>query len=96
MSQNIYGLRVPREIAELIRKMHPHIKKKVKESMRMILEEPRSGKPLKEELSGLWSFRIGRIRIIYKIGEEIIEVVTIGPREIIYEETARLMRGKGR
>jgi len=59
----------------------------------MILADPHSGKALKEELSGLRSFRVGRFRIIYRIaaGKE-IEIVTIGPRESIYRETYLLLR----
>lgn len=59
----------------------------------MILSDPHSGKALKEELSGLRSFRIGRFRIICRIapGKE-IEIIAIGPRENIYRETYLLLR----
>lgn len=59
----------------------------------MILADPHSGKTLREELSGLRSFRVGRFRIIYRIaaGQE-IEIVAVGPRESIYRETYLLLR----
>jgi mRNA interferase RelE/StbE len=84
---------VPRDIRELIRKTHPVLKKKLRASLKMILSGPNSGKPLMDELSGLRSLRVSSFRVIYRIrstGE--IELVAIGPRERIYEETFRLIQ----
>lgn len=92
MKRPLYKLRVPDEVADLIRSMHPHIKKKVKSSLKMILSDPESGKKLKDELSGLRSFRVSRFRIIYRISGKQIEIAAIGPRERIYEETYRILR----
>ena len=51
------------------------------------------GKSLKDELEGLRSYRISRFRIIYRISaNQIIEVVAIGPRQPIYEETYRIIK----
>ena len=89
----MYKLVVPKDVRELIRKMHPSLKKKVKASLKIILSEPHSGKTLMDELSGLRSFRISSFRIIYRIKEpEQIELVAIGPRERIYEETFRIIQ----
>ena len=91
----MYKLVAPKEIQELIRTMHPSLKKKVKASLKIILSEPYSGKALMEELSGLRSFRISSFRIIYRIKEpEQIELVAIGPRERIYQETFRIIQKK--
>jgi len=78
--------------------MHPSLKKKVKSSLKLILSDPYSGKSLMDELSGLRSFRVSSFRIIYQIkGPEQIELVAIGPRERIYEETFRIIqKGEGR
>jgi mRNA interferase RelE/StbE len=89
----MYKLVVPKDVRELIRTMHPSLKKKVKASLKIILSEPYSGKTLMDELSGLRSFRISSFRIIYRIKEpEQIELVAIGPRERIYEETFRIIQ----
>jgi mRNA interferase RelE/StbE len=86
-------LKVPDIVAALIRNLHPHLKKKVKTSLQTIVSDPFSGKPLRDELSGLRSFRVSRFRIIYRIsGKKLIEIVAIGPRECIYEETFRLLK----
>ena len=81
---------VPKDLQELIRRMHPFLKKKVKTSLKTILSDPDSGKALTKKLSGLRSFRIGSFRIIYRVQEpERIELVAIGPRKKIYKETYR-------
>ncbi len=86
---------VPREIRELIRKMHPDLKKKIRASLKILASEPESGKSLMEELSGLRSFRVSSFRIIYrKTDGENIEIIAIGPRERIYEETLRILAKK--
>jgi mRNA interferase RelE/StbE len=91
-----YRLVVSGEIRELIRTMHPFLKKKIKSSLKMVLSDPYSGKALLDELVGLRSFRVSSFRIIYRIkGPERIELVAIGPRERIYEETFRVMKKEG-
>ena len=63
--------------------------------MEVKLSEPHSGNALMDELSGLRSFRVRSFRIIYRIKEtEQIELVAIGPRERIYEETFRMIQKK--
>lgn len=60
--------------------------------MMAILADPSSGKALKEELAGLRSFRVGTFRVIYRVRRNVVEIVAIGPRERIYEETYRLLK----
>jgi mRNA-degrading endonuclease RelE of RelBE toxin-antitoxin system len=44
----------------------------------------------------LRSFKIRRIRLVYRISSgKIIEIIAIGPRKNIYEETFRLISKKG-
>ena len=88
-----YKLRMPDETANFIRHMHPEIKKKIKSSLEIILSDPHAGKSLKGELIGLKSFRTSRFRIVYKISsKQIIDIVSVGPRRIIYEITYRLLK----
>jgi mRNA-degrading endonuclease RelE of RelBE toxin-antitoxin system len=64
-----------------------------KTALNIIVSEPASGKTLREELRDLRSFRVGRTRIIYKVVQkQIIEIVAIGPRKAVYEETYRLLK----
>ena len=61
-----------------------------------MMVNPHAGKALKDELAGLWSFRVGKLRIVYRISDRVarkrcVELVACGPRERIYEETYRLL-----
>jgi len=96
MKQPLHRLRVPDEVADLVRGMHPALKRKTRKSLMTILSDPSSGKALKDELAGLRSFRVGSFRIIYRVIRKVIEIVAIGPRERIYEETYRLLKREQR
>ncbi len=86
-------LRVTDQAAALLRTLHPHIKKKVRSSFQTILADPYAKKALTEELSGLRSYRVSRYRIIYQLVQERqIEIVAVGPRERIYEDTYRILK----
>ena len=85
-------IRIPAEVADLVRSLHPQIKQKVRAALDEILKDPASGKQLQGELSAFRSFRIGKIRIIYRVKDGILEIIAIGRREVIYFETALLMR----
>jgi mRNA interferase RelE/StbE len=90
-------LKVPDHVRDLIRQLHPDLKRKVRAALSDILKDPVSGKPLERELKGYWSLRIGRHRVIYRPDEKGTEIVAIGPRRTIYEEVAReVLRSKGR
>ena len=93
MKEPALKLIIPDDVAEFVRRMHPYLKKKIKASLNIILSDPDSGKMLRDELTGLRSFRVSSFRIIYRIStKKIIEIVAIGPRERIYEETFRLLK----
>ena len=89
----MHKLVVPADIRELIRTMHPSLKRKTKSSLKMILSDPHVGKALVGELTGLRSLRAGSFRIIYRVKDpEQIELVAVGPRERVYEETFRIIQ----
>ena len=85
-------LRVPDEIVALIRGCHPQLKRKIRAGLKHIVIEPEVGKFLKEELEGLRSYRTSRFRIIYRISSKrTIDIIAVGPRKTIYEETYRII-----
>jgi mRNA interferase RelE/StbE len=92
MGRTLYRLNVPGDVAKLVRGMHPELKRKTKAALNAILEGPESGKALKNELAGMRSFRVGTFRAIYRVMGNIVEIVAIGPRQRIYEETYRLLK----
>jgi mRNA interferase RelE/StbE len=93
---SIRRLKISDETAELVRTLHPDLKRKIKAALQIVLNDPQSGKALKNELEGLQSFIVGKFRVVYKIAKDkgIIEVAAIGPRKTIYEETLRRLKRK--
>lgn len=88
-----YRLRVPHDVADLLRGLHPSLKQRIKGALHTLQNDPLVGKPLREELAGLRSYRVARFRIIYRIADKnTIELVAVGPRRNIYEETFRLLQ----
>jgi mRNA interferase RelE/StbE len=85
-------IRTTSEISVYIRSLHPALKKRIHNSLDQIRLQPGEGKPFQRELEGYRSFRIGRFRIIYRVMVKEIEIVAVGPRRTIYEETTRLMK----
>jgi mRNA interferase RelE/StbE len=101
MSRRPRKVRTPDAVAGLIRHLHPQIKRKLRAALEQLAKEPHSGKPLKDKLSGLWSFRVGKFRVVYRINRNgAVELVAFGGRATIYEETYRLIardtRGRAR
>jgi mRNA interferase RelE/StbE len=91
-----YKIRTSAEIANLIRGTHPLLKKKIRSALTIIVNNPDIGKSLKDELAGLKSYRVSTYRIIYRISSrQCIELIAIGPRKTIYEETYRLIKKEG-
>lgn len=85
-------LKVPDDIAALIRGLHPDLKRRVRSALSDIVDDPALGKPLRDELAGLRSCRVSRFRIVYHVTRTAIEIVALGPRRTIYHETWRRVR----
>ena len=89
----MYRIKLPDNVAALLRSLHPDLKKKARAALRNLSTNPKEGKTLRDDLEGLRSYRVGRFRIIYRISEKkYIEVVAVGPRKRIYEETLRILK----
>ena len=76
---------IPEEIKGEIRHFPPFLKGQVSDALEAIALKPGCGKILEDDLAGFRSFRIGKYRIIYKIGASRLELVAVGPRSDIYE-----------
>ena len=97
MASSLHKLRVPGDVVSFIRSMHPLLKRKVRAALQSIQIDPAVGKALKDELAGLRSCRISRFRIIYRVMTgQYIDIVAIGPRRSIYEETYRIINREER
>lgn len=86
---------VPDSLRDLIRHLPPGLKKKIKLAFHDISENPDSGKPLVGKLEGLWSYKVGKVRIIYKRQDLSSAIVAIGPRKTIYQKMTLEMTHRG-
>ena len=67
----------------------PVVKRLLAKIEKTLAQDPRGlGKPLTGPFSGLWRYRIGDYRVIYKIAQEeiLIIVARIGHRKDIYKK----------
>jgi mRNA-degrading endonuclease RelE of RelBE toxin-antitoxin system len=76
-------LSISSKVAEAIRVFHPELKAKTNAC---------AGKELKNELEGHYSFRVGKFRVIYRLTDKAIEIIGVGPRKTIYQDTVRRIR----
>lgn len=89
--------KVSAEVAQLVRGLHPDIKRKARAALDRLGIDAEAGKALQGDLKGLRSLRVARFRVIYRSpARGIIEIVVIGPRDRIYEETMRLISAESR
>jgi mRNA interferase RelE/StbE len=90
-----YLLKVSDDLVSLLRNLHPLIKAHIRSALHFLVKNPNIGKLLKEELHGLRSYRVRKYRVIYRIvaPEKILEIIVIGPRNNIYEETFKILKG---
>jgi mRNA-degrading endonuclease RelE of RelBE toxin-antitoxin system len=77
-------------VQALLGSLHPELKRKVRAALDLIRTDPKVGKELRDELEGFRSLRVGRFRMIYRLApRRLVELIAIGPRRTIYEETLR-------
>ena len=89
-----YRLVIPPHVEQTILHLAPNLKRKIRAALEAIREEPHLGKPLKDELRGLWSYRVSRYRIVYRIhrGRIEIQVIDLGPINLIYARVLEAVR----
>lgn len=89
-------LRFTPEAAACVRRLHPDVKRHVRRSLKSLRQHPLEGHVLQLELAGLRSLRSGHYRIVYRIGDkpQVIEVLYVGPRRDVYENTRDLLASR--
>jgi mRNA interferase RelE/StbE len=93
---NPFRLDIPPHVAEVIRPLHPDLKRSIKAAVRNIATNPECGEPLMRELDGLWKYRVRRFRIVYEIDRKarVILLIAVGHRQSIYENLTAKLRTK--
>jgi len=79
-------------LGRLIRDLPPSTKHRVGDALREIADSPLAGKPLRDDLAGLRSYRLGGFRIVYQVKGRLIQVVTVGPRRNVYSAAALALK----
>jgi len=89
-----YRLVIAPQAAEVIRALHPDLKRSVRSALDALRESPSIGEPLRGELAGLWRYRVRRFRIVYELDRStrFVRVLAVGPRRGIYEDLAAARR----
>lgn len=83
------------EARDVLRRLAPATKRKVREALDALRSDPDLGEPLHRELTGRYRIRVGELRVIYRSAGRTIEIVAIGPRQTIYLELERQARAHG-
>ncbi len=82
-----FQVKVTSHANEAGKRLHPEIRKAAKAALQELALNPYLSKKLQAELSGFWSLRFLRYRIIYRVDvqQKIIVIWAIGHRRDIYE-----------
>ncbi|HQT95153.1 MAG: hypothetical protein B7Z61_05175 [Acidobacteria bacterium 37-71-11] len=80
--------------AKAIRKLDPQVKARVRAAIDALREDPHRGKSLQLTLKGLYSWRTGDWRILYRIEAQKIQilVITVGHRREVYDRIRELLK----
>ena len=82
-----YRLLLSQTCRNQIRSLHPEIKPIIRSRIQKLKKNPYLGKALERELSGYYSLKTKKFRVIYRIDHEnhIVQIHYIGHRKDIYE-----------
>ena len=85
-----WRLIIPPKIQEILRPLPLQTKRYIRHAFLAISQNPKDGKPLRDELVGLYAFRVKHFRVVYEIHEptDTLRIVGVGPRKTIYEDLA--------
>jgi mRNA interferase RelE/StbE len=88
-----YLLRYSETSGKQIRSIHPQSKPLIKKHIEELKENPFLGKPLEREVSGFYSLRINKFRVLCEIDHEkrLIRIHFVGYRKNIYELFRKLI-----
>jgi len=87
----MYRILYTREAKSVIDALPAKKKRQIKDATERIAGNPEIGKRLAHELQGLWSYRSGVYRILYRIyhNDIVVIILTIGHRKDVYKKISR-------
>ena len=83
----MYKLIISPHAQKELKKIKKTYEKAISLALQEIKEDPYSSKPLVNELTGQYTYKVGVYRIIYKINprDKIVNVLTAGHRATVYK-----------
>jgi mRNA interferase RelE/StbE len=84
----MYKVAFSKEAARTLEKLTPQMQRRIITALEKIKANPLKGKRLRGGLEGLFSLRIGEMRVVYEIDstKQVVVVHGIGPRGDIYKK----------
>jgi mRNA interferase RelE/StbE len=82
-----YQVVVSRDVVKTIRRLPKTAQRAIVEAFVSLREQPRAGKQLTAELTGISSLRRGDYRILYRIDDRkrLVKIARVGHRREVYE-----------
>jgi len=77
-------VRLTNRFQKSFKRLNSKVKRHVKEAVGELRNDPRQGKPLRGDLAGEWSLRVGNYRILYTIERDVVWVETVKHRREVY------------
>ena len=71
---------------KFITDLHPPLQARIENALLEIAASPRAGKPLKGDLKGNYSHRVGDWRMVYSLEKSIVYVKDIRHRRAVYRQ----------
>lgn len=83
----MWTLKISDQAARFYARQHGRDQLRMASAFDRLRSDPREGKPLKGELRGYWSYRVGTYRILYKIEDDeiVVYILRIQHRKEVYE-----------
>ncbi len=78
---------------KIIRRLHPSLKPLIKQKIESLREDPFLGKALERELTGYYSLRTKKFRVIYRLDHpgKTVQIHYLGYRRDIYDLLNKLI-----
>lgn len=91
----MYNIFYTEEAKSVIDRLTPKKQRQIKDAVERIAQNPSLGKHLTQELAGMWSYRSGDFRIIYRVEHRqlVVIILTIGHRKDLYKKIVRRSKG---
>jgi len=81
----MYQIDIPSSCKKDIKNADAESKKRLKEIIFILMDNPRKGKPLRYELKGIWSIRVGKYRLTYEIIDNVVRLRSFKLRKKVYD-----------